>query len=99
MFDLSKKLDEGVREGMHLAFENNAFEHCDGADDPEDRCPSEGTCVCAYMHWKNLPWWKRPFVKQPPRATVTECQAMVFGRMIEQAIEDSKIELRSQTNV
>lgn len=80
---LRSQIEEGVREGMRLAFENNAFNHCDGSDDPEDRCPSEGVCVCSYVHWRNLPWWRRLFTKQPTRPSLEASQGMVFSRMTE----------------
>lgn len=80
-----RALNDGVREGMHLAFEKNAFENCDGKGDPDDRCPSSGHCVCVYMRWKSLPWWRSIFAKQPPRADVKTCQAIVIDRMVEEA--------------
>lgn len=89
-------VEAAVKEGARCAFENNAYEHCDGKDDPEDRCPSEGHCVCVYKRWHEQPWWKRLFKDPPPRPSEKTVQDMVFGRMIEQALENIKEERKQR---
>jgi hypothetical protein len=70
---VSQAVLEGVREG----FEQAAFDRCDGAYDCEDRCPMPiGQCVCAWVHYRKLPWWKKTFSSAPPRPSqdqVIEC--------------------------
>lgn len=88
MSTLSEKLDEGVREGIRQAFENNVYENCDGSNDPDDRCPSEGHCVCLYVRWRNRPWWRRLFVQTPPRASEEACQKIYIDRVFEEAMFD-----------
>ncbi len=77
-------LADGVRSG----FEHAAQQQCSGSDDPEERCPMrpQDGCVCFYLQWRRLPWWKRIFVKEPQRPTQEDALEMMFRERCRQQL-------------
>ena len=56
--------DKAMQEGIRRGYESACLEMCEGADDPEDRCPIDPReCVCQGIYYSRLPWWKKFFVE------------------------------------
>ena len=84
---LDDAIKKGTIEGIHRAFENRASENCDGKDNPDERCPQKsGKCICAYVHWRQLPEWKQKLAKKPPRPSEKECFEAIVKPIIEELL-------------
>jgi len=58
-------ISDAVTEGIEQGFEETLAGHCDGYEEPEDRCmmrPEDG-CACLHVRWRKSKWWQ--FIKEP----------------------------------
>lgn len=80
-------IDRAVKDGIAEGFRVEAFSSCSGAEDPEERCPmdlSKGHCVCAYMHWENLPWYRKVFAEKPPTPSNDDSLGCILNAAFEE---------------
>ncbi len=91
-------IKEGTNEGIQLAFENVAFERCDGKDNPDERCPQpSGKCICAYVYWRQLSKMEQVLVEKPPRPSKEDCfNVMITPLILEEIAKRKRIKSNGQ---
>lgn len=77
--------EKATNEGVRRAYEAACLNLCEGAEDPEDRCPiNPRNCVCQGIYYSRLPWWRKIFVGNR-RPT----QKQVLSRIADIKIKDA----------
>lgn len=81
---ISRAIQDGIKEG----FEDFLASRCDGYHEPQERCPMrpEDGCACLRHRWRNTPWWKRLFQKEPMPTASSEAVLQVAMR---EAVDDA----------